>query len=646
MDKELHILIVEDLPSDVELAQRELRSVIENFAVRVVDTEEDFIIALEEFSPDLIISDYQMPSFDGLSALQIAQERSPLTPFIMLTGSMNEDTAVRCMKAGADDYVIKEHIKRLGSAVISAIEKKKIESEKKKSEKELQKLNLAINNSREVIFMTDKEGSFTFTNSEFTKLYGYTDEEIIGKASPRILKSDFYAKEDYENFWATLKSGQNIPSAQYVNRGKNGKLIDVEGSADPIIDNDGNVIGFLGIQRDITKRKQAESKLKSALVKAEESDRLKSAFLATMSHELRTPLNAIIGFSSLIDEDLPVEEIIDFGKLIHSSGNHLLSIIDELFDITLIEAGETKMNYELVALEPILDNIHKIIQAVQQKAEKTSIDLNLIIPPEQKDLVIKTDSLKLKQILLNLLKNALKFTDKGHINYGFSIEREDGKSILKFYVEDTGIGIPREKQGFIFDMFRQADDTSTRKHDGVGIGLSISKKLTELLSGKLWVVSDEGEGSTFYFTLPFEEGADFKHIENAVPVKYEKSDKLKEKTILAVEDDEVSLELLKVILDKSGFNIIGAANGKEAIEICKENANIDLVLMDINMPVMDGYEATKALKKLKPNLPIIAQTAYAIAGDREKIIEAGCDDYISKPIKKKDLLEIVRKYQG
>lgn len=192
MDKELHILIVEDLPSDVELAQRELRSVIENFAVRVVDTEEDFILALEEFSPDLIISDYQMPSFDGLSALQIAQEKSSLTPFIMLTGSMNEDTAVRCMKAGADDYVIKEHIKRLGSAVLSAIEKKKIESEKKKSEKKLQKLNLAINNSREVIFMTDMEGSFTFINSEFTKLYGYADEEIIGKASPRILKSDFY----------------------------------------------------------------------------------------------------------------------------------------------------------------------------------------------------------------------------------------------------------------------------------------------------------------------------------------------------------------------------------------------------------------------------------------------------------------------
>lgn len=150
----------------------------------------------------------------------------------------------------------------------------------------------------------------------------------------------------------------------------------------------------------------------------------------------------------------------------------------------------------------------------------------------------------------------------------------------------------REKEGFIFDMFRQADDTRTRKHEGVGIGLSISKKLTELLLGKLWVVSDEGEGSTFYFILPFEEDADFKHIENAVPVKYEKSDTLKEKTILAVEDDEVSLELLKVILDKSGFNLIGAANGKEAIELCKENANIDLVLMDINMPVMDGYEAT------------------------------------------------------
>ncbi len=398
------------------------------------------------------------------------------------------------------------------------------------------------------------------------------------------------------------------------------------------------IAGQIGISIN---RKKTEQGLINALEKATESDRLKSAFLATMSHELRTPLNAIIGFSDIISEDLPINDIIEFNKTINASGNHLLSIVNDLFDITLIESGEIKIVKEDFKLLTILNDVQNIIQAEQQKTNKGNIAINLVTPQEGEGLIINTDPSKLKQILINLLKNALKFTHEGHINYGYSIEAGHGKPVLKFYIEDTGIGIPENKQGLIFDIFRQVEDSYTSTYGGTGIGLSISKKLAELLGGSIWLESEEGEGSTFYFEIPLDE---FKGVSKPIIKEAGKGNSLKGKTILIVEDVKISFEFLKIVLEKSGINIIWAKNGKEAIKLCKEKTNIDLVLMDINMPVMNGYEATKRIKRFRPGLPIIAQTAYAIAGDREKSLKAGCNDYITKPIKKDKLLVIIGKH--
>ncbi len=250
-------------------------------------------------------------------------------------------------------------------------------------------------------------------------------------------------------------------------------------------------------------RKKGEDELKEALKKATESDRLKSAFLATMSHELRTPLNAIIGFSDIISEELNSEEIFKFNKNINTSGNHLLNIVEDLFDITLIESGETKLKNKKVDLNQILNDTHDMIKAELKKNHRETIELSLINPYKDKELSVNTDPSKLKQILINLLKNAIKFTAEGYIKYGYEIENKDDPD-LKFFVEDTGIGIPKSKQGIIFDMFRQVEDSHTRTFGGSGIGLSISKKLTELLGGKIWVDSELGKGSIFYFTIPFE----------------------------------------------------------------------------------------------------------------------------------------------
>lgn len=409
---------------------------------------------------------------------------------------------------------------------------------------------------------------------------------------------------------------------------------------------DVEILEFISGQISISiDRKQREQDLIFALKKATESDRLKSSFLSTMSHELRTPLNSIIGFSEFITEELTVAEIIEFVKTINDSGRHLLSIVEDIFDITIIETGEVKILKQDVQLQSVLNDILQIMKIEQQKMKKSNLDLELLISPNEKNLLVKIDSSKLKQIIINILKNALKFTSEGHIQFGFSLMPDVNKPMLKFYIKDTGIGIPLEKHDFIFNVFRQVDDSDTRAFGGAGLGLSIAKKLIELLGGEIWLESDVGIGSVFYFTVPYEVAEFVKHTEkseiNYPPIN--KTNKIAEKNILIVEDDTSSYKFLKLLMEKFGYKTLWAENGKLAVEICKKNQDIDLVLMDINMPIMDGFEATKEIKKLNPNLPIIAQTAYAMDGDKDKILKAGCDEYISKPIRRELLFEKIEK---
>ncbi len=395
-------------------------------------------------------------------------------------------------------------------------------------------------------------------------------------------------------------------------------------------------------------RKKAEQDLLKALEKATESDRLKSVFLATMSHELRTPLNAIIGFSEIIERETHLDDILEYNKTINSSGMHLLNIVEDIFDITLIETGEINIDKKDHKLISVLNSVHDIIKVEQRKTDKKHIEIKRITPPNSEDFILFTDAVRLKQILINLLKNALKFTTEGYVHYGYSIETIKGKTLLKFFVQDSGIGIPKDKQDLIFEMFRQVEDSHTRIYGGTGIGLSISRKLTNLLGGNLWVESDPesykgkgGAGTNFYFTIPFDAPAQPKLIE---PNSFKEQVKFDKKNVLIVEDDEASFEFLNIVLNLYGINTIWAKNGREAIKICSERYDLELVLMDINMPEMNGYDATIEIKKMRPSLPVIAQTAYAISGDRRRALDVGCDDYISKPIDKTILLEKLGKY--
>jgi signal transduction histidine kinase/CheY-like chemotaxis protein len=385
--------------------------------------------------------------------------------------------------------------------------------------------------------------------------------------------------------------------------------------------------------------------LKEAKNKAEKSDKLKSAFLSNMSHEIRTPMNAIIGFSELLKETDTTDDTKDeYIDVIISRGNLLLNIINDIIDISKIEADELEINKSACDVNKIIDELFLTFQKTKEDIKKSHIELKIIKSESTKELIIFSDPYRLKQILSNLIDNAIKFTHNGFMEVSYSITGSGNNKKLKFYVKDTGIGIAKDKLDIIFNRFRQINETHTREFGGTGLGLPISKKLVELLGGKIGVNSEVGVGSTFHFTIPYE-NANIIQKPAILKGNINTKDYLwKNKVILIVEDDISSFFLLSNYLTNTKAKILLAKNGKESVDICTSNPDIDLVIMDIQLPEMNGYDATRLIKKHRKNLPVIAQTAYALAGEREKCINAGCDDYIPKPIDSGKLLQIMNKY--
>ncbi len=405
-----------------------------------------------------------------------------------------------------------------------------------------------------------------------------------------------------------------------------------------ITDSNGKIIALWGAAQDISERKKTEEELRRAKEKAEESDRLKTAFLHNISHEIRTPMNAIIGFSELLNTpDLPSEKLKKFTETIVQSSNQLLSIITDIVSVATIEVGQAKI-YEKET------NLNYILKLLKEqfilKAEKQNVILNLNTALPDNEAIIKTDETKLTEILSNLISNSLKFTKQGSISFGYHLK----ESNLEFYIEDTGIGIPTDMHDKIFQRFRQVEITETRHYGGSGLGLSISKAYVELLGGKIWVTSELNKGSVFHFTIPYSKITPSVLSENSSIDTNSKSSK--SKTILIAEDLDYNYQLLEEVLSEMELNIVWAKNGLEAVEACESNLQIDMVLMDIKMPVMDGYEATKRIKAFRPDLPIIAQTAFSTEMDKTKAIECGCIDFISKPFLRDALKSKILEHLG
>ena len=422
----------------------------------------------------------------------------------------------------------------------------------------------------------------------------------------------------------------------------------------PIKNSIGRIYRLIGIARNISETKDLTNQLiiqnerlsllNADLVlskeKAEESDRLKSAFLANMSHEIRTPMNGILGFAELLKmPGLTGEQQDEYIKIIKNSGDRMLNIINDIVDISKIESGQMKILFSETKINEQTEFIYSFFKP---EAERKGIRLICKNGLTDNQSVVRTDREKVYAILTNLIKNAIKYSDSGTIELGYRLKSfvinndEEPTStspadLLEFYIKDSGIGIPSDRLQAIFDRFVQADISDSRAFQGAGLGLSISKAYVHMLGGKIWVESEEGQGSVFYFTLPYYPLKERAWPENTVQssIDLKAAKKLK---ILIVEDDEISQLLISIAFIKFSKEILKAENGNDAVEICRKNPDIDLVFMDIKLPGIDGYEATRLIRGFNSSVYIIAQTAFGLINEREKALHVGCNEYVSKPL--------------
>jgi signal transduction histidine kinase/ActR/RegA family two-component response regulator len=375
--------------------------------------------------------------------------------------------------------------------------------------------------------------------------------------------------------------------------------------------------------------------------KAEESDHLKTAFLSNMSHEIRTPMNAILGFSNLLSHpDISLNEKEEFINLIRINGKNLLTLVEDIIDISKIDSGQLQIKNAPCKLHDVLMQVYESFQDDIKRRGLFNLKLYLKEGIGDKNIRILTDDHRLKQILINLVGNAVKFTERGFVEFGYTQEDDQ---FLRFYVKDTGIGLPKGKESEIFERFSKFNSDKERLYGGTGIGLSIAKHLVTLMGGEIWVESEPLIGTTFFFTLPYH------RLTSPAPSNEETKEQVHEfnwegKTFLVAEDEEDNFRYIEVALALSNASLIWARDGQEAVDVFKRVADIDLVLMDIKMPTMDGYTATREIKNISNKVPVIAQTAYAMSEEKEKSREAGCDDYIAKPIGYDDLLSTINRF--
>ena len=501
MAENLSVLFVEDLITDFELALYEIKKVNPDIISKRVDTQDDYVNALHHFKPDIIISDYIMPEFNGMIALDIKKEIAPDIPFIMLTGSTNEETAVQCMKAGADDYVIKEHIKRLPLSISSALTNAQVRKEIKDTQQELARRELllrnAVNNLPSNFTIYDKEGRIEYINNYGLAISSLKPRDAVGKKEEEI-----YPPEITENYLSVLYKTFETKETQIAEC-----LIKYADAPRyviyyfvPTLDENNDLYKVLSIAYDITERKAAEEQLKIAIKRAEEYDLLKSAFLANISHEIRTPLNAIMGFAQMIRKSYSNDEQLGgYIDIIMLSSNQLLDIIKEMIDISQLVSGKSNINPTTFSLTEFMKELYENFQSMEEAKIKQGIELKLEMKHVPKNDKITTDRAKLMQIVKSMLSNSFKFTYGGTITFGLK-KTEPG--IWHFFVRDTGIGIEEDKLDLIFDIFRRGDETFTRQYGGVGLGLTICKELVRLLGGEIWVESKWGKGSEFNFKLP------------------------------------------------------------------------------------------------------------------------------------------------
>ncbi len=521
------------------------------------------------------------------------------------------------------------------------------------------------------VSFVDLDGIITYVNKAECEMMGCTKDDLIGKHVSVYGDVSLEGEPGMSIFDQVLKKGSWRGEVYKFN--KQGKKIYLDNRISLIYDDDGMPSGMVGISTDITENKNAEAKLKKkegelrkqnqqlsilneklnlsnkrkteineelnrSMKKAEESDKQKSVFLANMSHEIRTPMNGILGFTNLLkNPGITDEKKKLYLKIIEQSGRRMLSLINDIVDISKIEAGLMEVTIEKTDINRLLKELTDFFRP---EAENKNLAINLHAEHPDDPCIVETDSKKLEQIISNLIKNALKFTEEGRVDIGYAVENRK----LELFVSDTGCGIDKSDTENVFQRFWKGHESEKIIEEGTGLGLSITKSLADLLGGRIWLESEPGRGSVFYVSLPLS------GMQQPGAGSGKEKDRCKRREahgkkpeIMIAEDDHYSAEYLKMLLTPMADRILMASNGAEAVQLCKDNPGINIILMDIKMPVMDGLEATRQIRKFNNKVTIIAQTAFTLFTDHENAITAGCNDYITKPIKAQDLKDMITK---
>jgi len=501
------------------------------------------------------------------------------------------------------------------------------------SEQRYTEMMLGIN----MIFVNiGRDRKIVFCNKYFLSITGYTEEELIGKNTIDLFVPVDEKEKTEESFKKLLEKDRNLYRYESKILTKDNRELYISWYNSVLTDDYGNIKGIASLGENITEKKATWEKLKEAKEKAEESNRLKSVFLQNVSHEIRTPINAIMGSISLLRESSEDEAMREkYYEILEISGERLLTTVNDLIDISQVETQQIKVNKSAFSLSKLLaDHIDVATPLAEKKNNKIVCSSKYL----HNEIILHTDKNMLNGIFINLLNNANKFTTNGLIEIGS--HDEDGSIV--FYVKDNGIGIPKNRLEVIFDRFVHADTSLSRPHEGSGLGLSIAQAYAKLLGGNLWVESEEGKGSTFFFNIPKEEAT-------LTPPDTDKEDiqvaLFPNRKILIAEDDSLNFLILKRFIENMGItDILHAKNGEEAVEMVRNDNELSLRLMDIRMPEMSGEEATQIIRTFNPKIPIIAQTAFAMPDDRDRFIAIGCNDYIPKPIDKTTLINLLHRY--
>ncbi|PKQ65862.1 hypothetical protein BZG02_02330 [Labilibaculum filiforme] len=502
-------------------------------------------------------------------------------------------------------------------------------------ENERSHLKILIETVPEMIWLKDPNGIYLTCNRKFEQFNGVQENSLIGKTDhdvyPKEL-ADYYGEKDKE----VLISKKVVRFTTWSISATTGSRILTETIKTPMYDAEGKLLGVLGVSRDITELKLAEKELLKAKEKAEESDKLKSIFLANMSHEIRTPMNAIMGFSELlVSTDLDEAEKSQYVNIIQNSGSRLLQLIDDIVDISKLELDQVVVHRAETNLHDLFIGSVELAKRTELWEKKNNLNLVVNLPAKEGKLAVFTDVNRFHQILDNLINNAVKFSENGTIEVGYHFKKSVTETVIEVYVKDEGCGIPKSRHSIIFDSFRQGDEESF--NDGTGLGLSISKGLVELLGGNIWFESEVGKGSTFYFTLPYSKNETI-DINDSQVVMPQKS--LGLKSVLIAEEDYNSFLYLQKLFDGTNFVISHASNENIMINMV-DKENPDLLILDVNIQNKSSIDCLAFVKERNRDLKVIAQTAFAVKGQQEQWITAGCDGYISMPITKNDLLSEV-----